>query len=57
MAYSSKTTYENTAENAQSVGFDRHPQYQIGEREYVFGDKTAKFVTHDHGDGTFLFHN
>ncbi|QIG70716.1 hypothetical protein EVB91_165 [Rhizobium phage RHph_I1_18] len=43
-------TYENTPENAKSVGWNNLP-------EYCIGDPKAKYVTHDTRRGIFIFHD
>lgn len=44
------TTYQNTPENAKSVGWDRLPEYCCGESD-------SKFITHDTIAGLFFFHD
>ncbi len=42
------TVYTNTPENAKNVGWDRLP-------EYCVGDRSAPFVIHDEVKGIFTF--
>jgi len=43
--------YDNTVENARSVGWLNFPEYCVGDVT------TARKVTHDTVKGVFLFHN
>ncbi len=45
------TTYDNTSTNAVEVGWTFHPEFCIGLR------RDTKFVTHDHVNGVFTFHD
>ncbi len=42
-------TYENTEANAAKIGWNLTP-------EYCVGDTNAPYVTHDHVQGVFKFH-
>lgn len=46
-------TYHNTPTNAKKFGFTT----DYVDPEHLVGDKNAKYVTHDHVKGKFVFHN
>jgi len=43
-------TYDNTPENARSIGWESLPGY-------CYGDPSKPKVTHDHDRGIFIFHD
>lgn len=47
---SARTRYDNTPDAAESIGWPRVP-------EHCRGLTTARYVTHDHEEGTFTFHD